>query len=68
LNPELDSQDINTILAALRFYQRSGDPFLRMEDIFAIAVGDRGDGHGARDISMDSAGIDLLCKKLSVGR
>ncbi len=52
--------EINTILAALRFYQHSGfgDPEIRPMWIQVIACPD------IDDTSLDDAGIDALCEQL----
>lgn len=57
----LTSQDRNTILAALRYYQANGqgDPANRSSDIQDIAT------NGDKDISMDDEGIDDLCERIN---
>ncbi len=53
--------DLNTILAALRFYQERGmgDPHFRSDAIHDIAT------NGGDDVSMDSEAIDDLCERLN---
>jgi hypothetical protein len=60
---KLQGQELNTILAALRFYQAKGqgDPANRSDEIHAIATDDDA------DISMDEDGIDGLCESLNCG-
>ncbi|MFP3637683.1 hypothetical protein [Paraburkholderia sp. SIMBA_054] len=55
------SQDRNTILAALRFYQSAGmgDPVNQSDEIHDLAT------NGNEDISMDSDGIDDLCERVN---
>ena len=57
----LDNQDVNTILAALRFYQEhdQGEPANRSDAIHDIAT------NGDKDISLDNAGIDELCERIN---
>lgn len=57
----LNSQDRNTILAALRYYQSRGmgEPGNRSDEIHDIAT------NGDTDISMDSDGIDELCQRIN---
>lgn len=59
-----DKQDLNTVLAALRFYQQQGmgDPSNRSDEIHAIAT------DGDTDISMDGGGIDALCEHLNTAQ
>ncbi len=60
----MKSQHLNTILAALRFYQEEGladSPVKRGDGIHDIAT------NGDTDISLDSDGIDELCELLNVG-
>lgn len=59
---EIDSQDRNTILAALRTYQAAGfgEPCNRPLPIHDIAT------NMDCEISMDDAGIDDLCERLNV--
>jgi len=55
----LDTQELNTILAALRFYHENeqGEPANRSDEIHEIATaGDQ--------ISLDQDGINQLCNKL----
>lgn len=56
-----DTQDVATILAALRFYQASGmgDPAMRSDAIHDIAT------DGGKVTSMDAAGIDDLCDRIN---
>lgn len=58
----IDNQDLNTILAALRAYQAAGygDPCNRPLAIHDIAT------NWDNEISMDDAGIDDLCERLNV--
>lgn len=58
---ELDQQELNTVLAALRFYQENGqgDPYNRSDAIHEIATFDD-------ETSMDADGIDALCEKINV--
>ena len=58
---QIDGQDLNTILAALRFYQEhgQGEPSNRSEAIHDIAT------NGGDAISMDDAGIDDLCERIN---
>jgi hypothetical protein len=55
--------DINTILAALRFYQEGGqgEPANRSLDIHDLAT------NGDEQISMDANGIDELCEAINMG-
>lgn len=66
-NPSDHAVDINTVLAALRYYQKGGqgEPANRSLDIHDIAVGDwpRGD----EQVSMDADGIDGLCEAINMG-
>lgn len=60
---DITTQERNTILAALRYYQSEGladDPGRRSDLIHAIATGDD------QDSSLDGEGIDSLCEKLNV--
>ena len=59
----LTRQEVNTILAALRYYQENGqgDPFKRSDAIHDIAT------DGDTDISMDDEGIDDLCERINTG-
>lgn len=63
----LEPAEINTILAALRYYQRDGlgDPANRPDDIHAIACGET-DGQ-EEQISLDEGAIDTLCEKINCG-
>lgn len=56
-------QQLNTILAALRFYQQQGQgtPSNRSDEIHDIAT------NGDCDISLDDSGIDELCEALNFG-
>lgn len=58
--PPVDRAQFNTIMAALRYYQKrgQGDPFMRTHDIHEIAT----DGD---DISLDEKGIDELAMMLN---
>jgi hypothetical protein len=55
--------DINTVLAALRFYQQhgQGDPANRSLEIHDIAT------DNDEQISMDADGIDGLCEAINMG-
>jgi hypothetical protein len=57
------SHEVNTLLAALRFYQANGqgNAVNRSDDIHKLAVGDND------DISLDDEGIDALCEKINCG-
>lgn len=57
------SQELNTILAALRYYQENGqgEPANRSDAIHDLAT------DNDTDISMDAAGIDELCARLNCG-
>ncbi len=57
----LTPQELNTVLAALRYYQEKGmgDPYCRSDYIHEIAT------NGGEDISLDSEGIDDLCDRLN---
>lgn len=59
----MNAQDLNTILAALRFYQEEGmgDPDNRSDAIHDIAT------DGGIEVSLDDAGIDDLCDRLQAG-
>ena len=59
---EIDSQDLNTILAALRTYQAAGygEPCNRPLPIHDIAT------NMDAEISMNDEGIDDLCERLNV--
>lgn len=61
---KLTNQELNTILAALRFYQDEGmcEPDNRSDGIHDIAT------NGNADISMDLEGIDALCEKLNLDK
>ncbi|GAB0154619.1 hypothetical protein [Marinobacterium sp. BA1] len=54
---------VNTLLAALRFYQEAGmgDPCNRSDHIHALATDDN------NDTSLDDEGIDELCEALNCG-
>lgn len=60
---ELSGQDLNTVLAAMRYYQMRGlgDPASRPLDIHEIAT------NGDTEISLDAEGIDELCERLNTG-
>jgi len=60
---DLEQADINTILAALRFYQSEsqGDPSFRSDWIQEIACPTED------DTSLDSDGIDELCERINCG-
>lgn len=57
----VDEQGINTILAALRFYQANdqGNPNSRSDDIHCIAT------NGESNTSLDAPGIDHLCDSIN---
>ena len=57
----LDAQELNTILAALRFCQEEEmtEPDNRSDAIHDIAT------NGDQETSMDDAGVDELCEKLN---
>lgn len=59
----MSQQRLNTILAALCFYQENGmgEPANRSDAIHDIAT------NGDTDISLDDAGIDELCSMLNNG-
>jgi hypothetical protein len=61
MHVKIDSQDRNTILAALRTYQAAGygEPCNRPLPIHDIAT------NMDCEISMDAAGIDDLCERLN---
>lgn len=56
--------DVNTLLAALRYYQEhgQGEPANRSLEIHDIATGNDS------QVSMDANGIDDLCEALNMGR
>lgn len=58
---ECDDAELNTILAALRFYQEAGmcDPANRSDFIQAIAC------PTDDDTSLDESGIDDLCERIN---
>ena len=58
---EINAQDLNTILAALRYYQEKGqgEPANRDDAIHDIAT------NGGEDISMDADGIDELGERIN---
>ena len=60
---DLDGQEINTILAALRTYQEAGygEPCNRPLRIHDIATNDDS------EISMNDEAIDALCEKINCG-
>jgi hypothetical protein len=57
----IERSELNTIIAALRFYQGKGqgDPANRSVEIHELAVGDDD------DVSLDASAIDDLCEKLN---
>lgn len=57
----VEKEDINTILAALRFYQQQGqgEPSNRSSAIHDIAT------DCDEQVSLDSDGIDDLCERLN---
>ena len=57
----VDSAELSTILAALRYYQQEGlgDPDNRPEAIHDIAT------DGGENISLDAHGIDTLCERIN---
>ena len=57
----IDDDEMATILAALRYYQRhgQGDPFKRSDAIHDIAT------NGGKLTSLDDAAIDALCERLN---
>jgi hypothetical protein len=57
----LSSPDLNTILAALRYWQKNGmgEPANRSDELHDIAT------NGGEDISLDDSGIDDLCARLN---
>jgi len=58
----VDTAELATILAALRFYQMEGqgEPTNRSDDIHLIAT------DGDSQISLDAEGIDALCERLNL--
>lgn len=58
---QLDQEELNTVLAALRTYQEAGygDPFNRPDRIQAIAA------PTINDTSLDDSAIDNLCERLN---
>jgi hypothetical protein len=58
---ELTAQEVNTIIAALRFYQMNGkcDPHRRDSFLHDIAT------NFDQETSMDTHGVDELCEKLN---
>ncbi len=58
---EITDQELNTILAALRYYQANGqgDPANREQGIHDIAT------NFDEQISLDAAGIDELCEDIN---
>jgi hypothetical protein len=58
---DIDEAELATILAALRYYQREGlgEPDNRPIEIHDIAT------NGGAVISLDDAGIDVLCERLN---
>lgn len=58
----VDSAEHATLLAALRYYQQhdQGEPSNRSDDIHDIAT------DGDVQISLDAAGIDVLCEKINL--
>jgi len=59
----MTDQEIATILAALRHYQKSGfgEPRARPLDIHEIATS------ADQVVSLDDEGIDALCEKINTG-
>lgn len=59
---KLDKQELNTILAALRYYQRQGmgEPANRPDWLHEIAT------DNDHDISLNAEAIDKLCEKINV--
>jgi len=57
----LEQAEIDTILAALRYYQENGqgDPANRSDDLHDLAT------RGGESISLDSDGIDDLCERIN---
>jgi hypothetical protein len=57
----VDSAELATILAALRYYQQEGcgDPNYRSDAIHEIAT------DGGNETSLDSDGIDSLCERIN---
>jgi hypothetical protein len=55
--------ELNTILAALRYYQENGqgEPANRSDAIHYIAT------DGGKEISLDEDGINELCERLNLG-
>lgn len=58
----VDTAELATILAALRFYQREGlgKPSNRSDDIHLIAT------DGDSQISLDAEGIDAICERINL--
>lgn len=61
----LEDAEINTILAALRYYQEKGqgNPSRRSDAIHDIAIG----GDWENNTSLDADEIDILCEKINTG-
>ncbi len=61
LTISVESADLATILAALRYYQQEGqgEPSNRSDEIHVIATD--GDTH----VPLDAAGIDALCERIN---
>jgi hypothetical protein len=60
----LDSAELATVLAALRFWQEeemANDPFKRSDALQDIAT------NGDEETSLDNAGVDALCERLNCG-
>ena len=59
----VDSQEFNTILAALRFYQENdqGTPSSRSDAIHDLAT------NGDAEVSLDNDAIDGLCERINLG-
>ncbi len=59
----VDSQEFNTILAALRFYQENdqGTPSSRSDAIHDLAT------NGDAEVSLDNDAIDGLCERINFG-
>ena len=65
LRIRLDSQDVNTIVAALTYYLESGqgEPSQRTDEIHNLATGDYPGLF--EDISMDDEGIESLIARFT---
>ena len=64
MNEATRSQYVNTVLAALRWYQycEMGEPNKRPDWLHSIAT------NGDEEISMDYSGIDQFCEDLNLGK